>query len=95
VPAQVAEKPKRDGGWPVSYDEERVERAARGLRELEASGVGAVEILGVEAEVVFVRDYCGGDPDVAAAAFALVHSPSAYPPVRCHEMHRRAHSRSL
>ena len=54
---------------------ERVERAAERLRELEASGVYLAEILGGEAGAAFVRDDCDGDPEVAHAAFALVHSP--------------------
>jgi len=60
----------------TDVDAERVERAARRLRELETSGVGAAEILGGEAGTAFIRDDCGGDPDVAAAAFALVHTPA-------------------
>jgi hypothetical protein len=55
---------------------ERVKRAARRLRKLEDSGVEIHRILGGEAGTGFIRDHCGGDADVAAAAFALVHSAS-------------------
>jgi hypothetical protein len=54
---------------------ERVKRAAQRLRQLQASGVDLSEILGGEAGAAFVREDCEGDPDVAVAAFALVHSP--------------------
>lgn len=53
----------------------RVIRAAQQLRELEISGITLPEILGGEAGAAFVRDYCGGDPDIASTAFALVHAP--------------------
>ena len=56
-----------------SYDE-RVKRAAQRLRELQASGVALSEILSGEEGAVFVHEDCEGDPEVAAAAFALVHS---------------------
>jgi hypothetical protein len=54
---------------------ERVKRAAQRLRQLQASGVDLSEILGGEAGAAFVREDCEGDPEVAAAAFARVHSP--------------------
>jgi hypothetical protein len=57
-------------------EDDRIKRAAKWLRELEASGVEPSEILGGEAGAQFVRDYCSGDPDLASAAFALVHSPA-------------------
>jgi hypothetical protein len=53
-----------------------VKRAAERLRELQASGVALAEILGGEAGAAFIREDCDGDFDVAAAAFALVHSPT-------------------
>lgn len=53
----------------------RVKKAAQRLRKLQASGVALSEILGGEAGAEFVREDCEGDPDVAAAAFALIHSP--------------------
>lgn len=56
--------------------DDRIKRAAKRLRELEASGVEPSEILGGEAGTVFVRDYCSGDAGIASAAFALVHSPA-------------------
>jgi hypothetical protein len=55
--------------------DKRVERAAERLRELEASGVALSEILGGEAGTLFLRNDCHGDPDIAHAAFALLHSP--------------------
>jgi hypothetical protein len=67
-------------GYPVneySSEElrpERVQRLARRLRELEASGVEPHRILAGEYGVAFIRDECGGDADIAAAAFTLVHS---------------------
>jgi hypothetical protein len=54
-----------------------VERAVERLRELEASGVALFEILGGEAGTAFVCNDCHGDPDIAHAAFALLHSPSS------------------
>ena len=59
---------------PEGARDERVYRAAERLRELRASGIGPSEILGGPAGAAFVRDDCGGDPDLAHAAFALVHS---------------------
>jgi hypothetical protein len=38
-------------------------------------GLALSEILSGEEEAVFVHEDCEGDPEVAAAAFALVHSP--------------------
>ena len=70
-------------GYPVneySSEElrpERVQRLARRLRELEASGVELHRILAGESGVAFIRDECGGDADIAAAAFTLVHSEHA------------------
>jgi hypothetical protein len=61
----------------VGTREERVERAAERLRELEASGVGLSEILGGEAGTAFLREDCHGDLDTARAAFALLHSPGS------------------
>jgi hypothetical protein len=70
-------------GYPVNeYSSkelrpERVQRLARRLRELEASGVELHRILAGESGVAFIRDECGGDADIAAAAFTLVHSEHA------------------
>jgi hypothetical protein len=61
-----------NGGRPLVAD--RVKRAARHLRKLEASGVELHRILGGDEGADFIRDECGGDVDVAAAAFALVYS---------------------
>jgi hypothetical protein len=52
-----------------------VKRAAERLREMQASGVALSEILSGQAGAEFVREDCNGDEEVAAAAFALVHSP--------------------
>jgi hypothetical protein len=49
--------------------------AAERLRELESSGVALTEILGGQAGAAFIREECEGDPELAAAAFAFVHSP--------------------
>jgi hypothetical protein len=65
---------KGTGSRAPSRDE-RVKRAAERLRELQASGVLLSELLGDEAGAAFIREDCDGDFDVAAAAFALVHSP--------------------
>jgi hypothetical protein len=54
--------------------DERVKMAPERLRELEDSGVELSEILGGSAGGAFVLDDCEGDPDLAQAAFALVHS---------------------
>ena len=56
----------------------RMKRATERLRELEASGVELSEILGGPAGAAFLRDDCDGDPDLAHAAFALVHSPKSH-----------------
>ncbi len=55
-----------------------VKRAAERLHELEASGVKPLEILSGLAGATFIRDDCGGDLDIACAAFAIVHSPKNY-----------------
>ena len=55
----------------------RVARATRRLGELKITGVQLSELLGGAAGAAFIRDYCDGD-DVAYAAIALVHNPSAY-----------------
>ena len=62
-------------------EKERVQKAARRLCELKASGVELHEMLGGKAGVEFIRDHCEGDPDVAYAALALVYSPTL--PKRC------------
>ena len=54
--------------------DERVKRAAERLRKLEASGIALPDILGGPAGAAFVRDDCEGDPALAYAALALVHS---------------------
>jgi hypothetical protein len=56
----------------------RVKRAAERLRELEALGVELSEILAGPDGAAFVRDDCDGDPDLACAAFAIVHSPKIH-----------------
>jgi hypothetical protein len=53
----------------------RVPRAVQRLRELKAAGVELHEILGGQVGVAFIRDDCGGDPEVAYAAIALVYYP--------------------
>ena len=53
-----------------------VPRAARRLRELKAAGVELHEILGGQVGEAFIRDDCGGDPEVAYAAIALVYYPT-------------------
>jgi hypothetical protein len=58
-------------------DDDRVPRAARRLRELKAAGVELYEILGGQAGAAFIRDDCGGDPEVAYAAIALVYYPTS------------------
>jgi hypothetical protein len=45
---------------------------------VKTTGVELHEILVSEAGAAFFRDYCDGDDDVAYAAIALVHNPSAY-----------------
>jgi hypothetical protein len=61
---------EREGGTR----DERVKRAAERLRKLEASGIERPVCLGGPAGAVFVLDDCEGDPDLAYAALALVHS---------------------
>ena len=56
----------------------RVPRAAQRLRELKTAGVELHEILGGQVGVAFIRDDCGGDPEVAYAAIALVYYPTAH-----------------
>ncbi len=59
---------------PKGTREDRVKLAAERLRELEDSGVEPSEILAGPAGAAFLFDECGGDPDLAQAAFTLVHS---------------------
>jgi hypothetical protein len=59
-------------------ENDRVPRAARRLRELKAGGVELHEILGGQAGATFIRDDCGGDPEVAYAAIALVYYPKTH-----------------
>jgi hypothetical protein len=58
---------------PDGTRDERVKRAAERLRGLKVSGVELSEILGGPAGAAFVHDDCEGDPDLAHAAFTLVH----------------------
>jgi hypothetical protein len=67
----------KGGQYPVNPDDSRVKRAIRYLHELETSGVELHEIFGGEAGVAFIRDGCEGDPEVAYAAFTLVHAPTS------------------
>jgi hypothetical protein len=67
----------KDGKHPVDAGLTRVAKAVRRLRELETSGAEIHEILGGGAGIVFVRDDCDGDLDIAYVAFALVHAPTA------------------
>ena len=59
-------------------EEDRVTRAARQLRELKASGVELHDLLGNRVGAEFIRDHCGGDPEVAYAAIALVYYPKTH-----------------
>jgi hypothetical protein len=56
--------------------EDRVNRAAGRLRELEAAGATLDDILNGEAGRRWMEEDCGGDREVAARAFRRVH-PSA------------------
>ena len=57
-------------------ENDRVLRAVQRLRELKATGVELHEILGGQVGVAFIRDDCGGDPEVAYAAIAVVYYPT-------------------
>ena len=59
-------------------EDDRVQRSARRLRELKAGGVELHELLGGPAGAAFIRDNCGGDPEVAYAAIALVYYPKTH-----------------
>ena len=59
-------------------ENDRVPRAAQRLRELKAAGVELHELLGDRAGAEFIRDHCGGDPEVAYAAIALVYYPTTH-----------------
>ncbi len=59
-------------------DPDVVLRAADRLRELEASGAGLSEIVAGEAGRRWVEEDCGGNREVARAAFALVHPKSRF-----------------
>jgi hypothetical protein len=59
-------------------ENERVLRAAQRLRELKASGVELHDLLGNRVGAEFIRDHCGGDPEVAYAALALVYYPKTH-----------------
>ena len=54
-------------------DEDRVDRAAERLRELEAQGATLDDILNGGARRRWIEGDCGGDREVAAAAFRRVH----------------------
>jgi hypothetical protein len=45
------------------------------LRRYAGLVIALSEILRGQAGAAFIREECEGDPEVAAAAFALVHSP--------------------
>ena len=62
----------------IAIANERITRAAQRLRDVKTTGVELDEILVSEAGAAFICDYCDGDDDVAYAAIALVHNPSAY-----------------
>lgn len=55
-----------------------VTRATQRLRESQSRGVNLYEILGGEAGATFIRDACGGNPEVAYAAIALVYFPRTH-----------------
>ena len=59
----------------AEVEETQVTRATWRLGELKAAGVELHEILGGRAGAGFIRDYCGGDPEVAYAAIALAYFP--------------------
>ena len=59
-------------------ENERILRAAQRLRELKASGVELHDLLGNRVGAEFIRDHCGGDPEVAYAAIALVYYPKTH-----------------
>ncbi len=59
-------------------EDNRIPRAVRRLRELKAAGVELHEILGGQAGTAFIRDDCGGDPEVAYAAIALLYYPTTH-----------------
>jgi hypothetical protein len=63
---------------PIVITTGRVTRATQRLGELKTAGVQLSELLGGEAGAAFIRDDCGGDPEVAYAALALVFSPTAH-----------------
>ena len=53
----------------------QVTRATWRLGKLKAAEVELHEILAGRAGAAFIRDYCGGDPEVAYAAIAFVYFP--------------------
>ena len=59
-------------------EEDRVTRPVRQLRKLKASGVELHDLLGNRVGAEFIRDHCGGDPEVAYAAIALVYYPKTH-----------------
>ena len=60
----------------AEVEETQVTRATWRLGKLKAAGVELHEILGGRAGAAFIRDYCGGDPEVAYAAIAFVYFPT-------------------
>ena len=59
----------------AEVEETQVTRATWRLGKLKAAGGELHEILGGRAGAAFIRDYCGGDPEVAYAAIAFVYFP--------------------
>jgi len=58
-------------------DQERVEKARRALEELEKRGATYEDILSGEIGARWIRESCGGDLEVAKAAYELQH-PGAH-----------------
>ena len=61
-----------------SVEDVWVTRASQRLGELKAAGVELHKISGGQLGVAFIRDDCGGDPEVAYAAIALVYCPTTH-----------------
>lgn len=60
----------------AEVEETQVTRATWRMGKLKAAGVELHEILGGRAGAALIRDYCGGDHEVAYAAIAFAYFPT-------------------
>ncbi len=61
-------------------EEDRVRRAAERLAELEESGATLDDILDGPEGLLWIEEACGGDREIATAAFLRVHPEARFLP---------------